>query len=66
MRVLSDTVKSQSFRMTFISRIFVFHIISDFLNSRASTCAVYKVYSNYLIVRSLFSQGDEFANISEN
>ena len=52
--------------MTFISRIFDFRIISEFLNSRASTCAVYKAYNNSLLARTLFSRGIEFANISEN
>ena len=52
--------------MTFISRIFDFRIISEFLNSRTSTLAVYKAYCNSLIARTLFSRGNEFANISEN
>ena len=34
--------KSGNFRMTFISQIFDFQIISKFLNSQASTHAVYK------------------------
>ena len=58
--------KFGNFRVTFISRIFDFRIISEFLNSRASTCAVYKAYSNSLLARTLFSRGIEFANISEN
>ena len=58
--------KSGNFRVTFISRVFAFQNISEFLNSRASTSAVYNVYSNFLIARTLFLRGDEFANISEN
>ena len=58
--------KFGNFRVTFISRIFDFRIISEFLNSRASTCAVHKAYNNSLLARTLFSRGIEFANISEN
>ena len=58
--------KSENFRETFISRIFNFRIISEFLNSRVITSAVYKAYSDSLLARTLFSRGDEFANISEN
>ena len=58
--------KSENFRETFISRIFNFQIISEFLNSRVITSAVYKAYSDSLLARTLFSRGDEFANISEN
>ena len=58
--------KFGNFRVTFISRIFDFRIISEFLNSRAFTCAVYKAYNNSLLARTLFSRGIEFANISEN
>ena len=52
--------------MTFISRVFVFQIIREFLNPRVSTSAVYKAHSYSLLARTLFSRGDEFANISEN
>ena len=58
--------KFGNFRVTFISRIFYFPIISETLNSRSSTRAVYKAYSNSLLARTLFSRGNEFANISEN
>ena len=30
------------------------------------TCAVYKAYSNSLLVRTLFSRGNIFTNIGEN
>ena len=40
--------KFGNFRVTFISRIFDFRIISESLNSRTSTCAVYKAYYNSL------------------
>ena len=52
--------------MTFISRIFDFRIIGEFLNSRTGTCTVYKAYCNSLLARTLFSRGNEFANKSEN
>ena len=48
--------------MTFILRIFDFRIISESLNLGTSTHAVYKAYSNSLLARTLFSQGNEFAN----
>ena len=43
--------KFRNFRVTFISRIFDFRIISEFLNLRASISAVYKAYRNSLIAR---------------
>ena len=55
------TVSSDFF--FFYSRIFDFRIISEFLNSRKSTTVVNKAYSNSLLARTLFSQGDKFANI---
>ena len=64
--VLRKYCKFGNFRVTFISRIFYFPIISETLNSRWSTLAVYKAYSNSLLARTLFSRGNEFANISEN
>ena len=62
----SQYCKFGNFRVTFISRIFYFPIISETLNSRSSTRAFYKAYSNFLLARTLFSRGNEFANISEN
>ena len=44
------------FSETFISRIFDFQIISEFLNSRASSRVVYKTYSNPLLARTLSSE----------
>ena len=38
--------KLGNFRMAFILRIFYFGIISEFLNSQASTLTVYKAYSD--------------------
>ena len=58
--------KFGNFRVTFISRIFCFRIISEFLNSRASTRTVYKAYSYSSVARTLDSRGNKFANISEN
>ena len=58
--------KFENFRMIFISRIFDFQIISELLNSRTSTRAIYKAYCNSLLARTLFSQSNKFANISEN
>ena len=56
--------------MTFISRIFYFRIISEFLNSRVSVYVFvyvfYKVYSDSLLARTLNSRGKRFANINEN
>ena len=49
--------------MAFISRIFNFRIISKFLNSQTRTRAVHKAYCNSLFPRTLFSQGNKFANI---
>ena len=52
--------KFRNFCMTFILRIFVFQIISEVLNLRASTFnyIVYdkKAYSNSLLVKTLFSR----------
>ena len=39
--------------MPFISRIFYFRIISQFLNSRVSAHVFYKVYSDSLLARTL-------------
>ena len=57
--------------MTFISRIFHFRIIRDFLNSRVSfqlteiaTCIKEQVFR--VLARTLNSRGTEFVNISEN
>ena len=50
-----NTVTSEIVRVTFISRIFNFQIIGEFLNSRGSTYVVYKAYSNSLLARTLFS-----------
>ena len=58
--------KFGNFHMTFISLIFDFQIISETMNSRTSTHAVYKAYCNSLLGRTLFSRGKEFANIREN
>ena len=52
--------------MTFISRIFNFRIISEFLNSRVSVNVFFKVNSDSLLARTLNSRGNQFANISEN
>ena len=57
--------KSGNFRMVFILQIFYFRNISEFLNSLVSAHAVNKANSNSLLVRTLFSRGNEFANISE-
>ena len=55
--------------MAFISRIFDFGIIHEFLNSRASAqltpIAIYKQVLS-ILVRTLNSRGPEFAKISEN
>ena len=58
-----------NFRVIFISRIFHFRIIHEFLNSRVSmqlTKIVIqkKVYS--ILARTLNLRGNELANISEN
>ena len=55
-----------NFSVTFISRVFYIQIISESLNSPTSTPAVYKAYCNSLLAGTLFSRGNEFANISEN
>ena len=52
--------------MTFISRIFYFRIINEFLNLQVSVHVFYKVYNDSLLARTLNSQGNQFANISEN
>ena len=41
--------------MNFISKIFDIQIINEFLNSRGSSRAVYKAYSNSLLARALIS-----------
>ena len=56
--------KFGNFRVTFTSQIFDFRIISEFL--RESTHSVYKAYSISLLLKSFFSQGNGFMNISEN
>ena len=66
LQIKSVYCKVGNFRETSISRNFSFRIISEFLNSRASTRAVYKAYSNSLLARTLFSRGNEFANINKN
>ena len=58
--------KSGNFRVTFVSRIFYFRIISEFLNSRVSVHVFFNVYSDSLLARTLNSRGNQFANISEN
>ena len=58
--------KFGNFRVTFISRIFYFRIISEFLNSRVSVNVFYKINSDSLLARTLNSRGNRFANISEN
>ena len=52
--------------MIFISRIFYFRIISEFLNSRVSVHVFYKVNSDCLLARTLNLRGNPFANTSEN
>ena len=58
--------KFGNFHETYFLQIFDFPNIREFFNSRASTCAVYKSYSNSLLARTLFLHGKEFTNISEN
>ena len=58
--------KFGNFRVTFISRIFYFRIISEFLNSRVSDNVFYKAYSDPLLAITLNSRGNQFANISKN
>ena len=58
--------KFGKFHESFISQIFNFQIISKFLNSPASTHAVYKAYGSSLLTRTLFSRDKEFVNISKN
>ena len=43
--------------MPFISRIFYFRIVSEFLNSRVSVHVFYEVYSDSLLARTLNSRG---------
>ena len=55
--------------MTFISRIFDFGIISEFLNSQVSielikTAILTQVFS--ILARTLNSRGTEFPKITEN
>ena len=52
--------------MTFISRIFYFRIISEFVNLRVTVQIFYNVFSDSLLARILSSRGNKFANISEN
>ena len=52
--------------MSFVSGIFYFQIISEFLNSRVSVLVFYKVYNYSLLARTLNSRGNQFANISKN
>ena len=58
--------KFGNFHVTFISRIFYFQIISEFLNLRESDHVFYKACSDSLLARTLNSRGNQFANISEN
>ena len=58
--------KFGKFHVTFISGIFYFRIISEFLNLRVRVHVFYKVYCDSLLARTLNSQGNQFANISEN
>ena len=58
--------KFRNFRESFISLIFYFRIISEFLNSRVSVHVFYKVYSDSLLARTLNLRGNQFANISKN
>ena len=62
------TVNSKFSRVTvtFISRIFYFQIISEFLNLRVSDHVFYKVYSVSLCARTLNSRDNQFTNISKN
>ena len=55
--------------MAFISRIFHFQIISDFLDSRVSiqlTKIAIKKRVFRILARTLNSRGTKFANVSEN
>ena len=65
-QVSCNYCKFGNFRVTFISRIFYFRIISEFLNSRVSDHVFYKAYSDPLLAITLNSRGNQFANISEN
>ena len=56
--------KFGNFRVTFISRIFHFRIISEVLNSQGSVHVFYKVYSD--LARTLNLRDNQFANISKN
>ena len=47
-------------------QIFYFRIISEFLNLHVSVHVFYKVYSDFLLERTLNSQGNQFANISKS
>ena len=49
--------KFGNFRVTIISRIFYFRIISEFLNLRADTHNVYEAYNNFI------SENFEFARL---
>ena len=44
--------------MTFISRIFFFRIICEFLNSRVSVHVFSKVYSDSLLARTMTLRGN--------
>ena len=57
--------KFGNFYVTFISRIFYFGIMSEFLYSRVSVHVFYKVYSDSLLARTLNWQGIQLTNISE-
>ena len=58
-----------NFREIFISRIFISRLIGEFLNSQASIQFI-KIKLSKIVVfnisKTLNSQGNEFANISEN
>ena len=51
--------------MTFISRIYNFRVICEYLNSRASMLVVFKANGDSLLARTLNSRGNKFANIRE-
>ena len=63
---LEELRKSGKFRVTFISQIFDFRIISESLNAREYLCSLYKAYCNSLSARTLFSLSKEFGKIIEN
>ena len=62
----TEYCKFGNFRVTFISRIFYFRIISEFLNLCVSDHVFYKAYSDPVLAITLNSPSNQFANISEN